>query len=214
MRRDFDLDKRFRGDDKKSIDSKEDFLDKYEAELARKKKEAEDEAAAKGLSLEHMRALKEFGMLDTLKIHALRFGAPMEKQLFGTMEGNMSFSEMLRQNRRSAALISESCTAMSNLQKPQVDDIAAIWLARRVFDRLHPSPELPPDFWKYVTYDNYRRDNNRNYVVCFVWQPVAAINGSESFLEVCVSAVDGTTTVIKALPLSTYSLSELVPYRK
>jgi hypothetical protein len=84
MRRDFDRDKRFRGDDKKSIDSKEDFLDKYEAELARKKKEAEDEAAAKGLSLEHMRALKEFGTLDTLKIHALRFGAPMEKQLIGS----------------------------------------------------------------------------------------------------------------------------------
>jgi hypothetical protein len=84
MPRDFDRDKRFRGDDKKSIDSKEDFLDKYEAELARKKKEAEAAAAARGTSLEGMAALAKYKTTRLSKVLEKQFGPPLETQLVGS----------------------------------------------------------------------------------------------------------------------------------
>jgi hypothetical protein len=84
MPRDFDRDKRFRGDDKKSVDSKEDFLDKYEAELARKKKEAEEEAARLGTSLEGMAALAKYKTTRLSKVLELQFGPPLETQLVGS----------------------------------------------------------------------------------------------------------------------------------
>jgi uncharacterized damage-inducible protein DinB len=39
-------------------------------------------------------------------------------------------------------------------------------------------------------------------------------HGAETFFEVCVNAADGSTRVTKSLPISKYSTSQLVPYRK
>jgi hypothetical protein len=83
MPRDFDRDKRFRGDDKKSkkaIGTVEDFLDKLEEDQAREIEEAKAAAAKRSLTLEDVAALEKFGTLDTLKIHAKKFGKPLERQ--------------------------------------------------------------------------------------------------------------------------------------
>jgi hypothetical protein len=98
--------------------------------------------------------------------------------------------------------------------KAKVDAIAAIWLAKRQFDRNHESTEIPIDFWKYVTYENVSWDQDRNYIVSFAWSPTGTTHGAETFFEVCVNAADGSTRVTKSLPISTYSTIQLVPYRK
>jgi len=91
-----------------------------------------------------------------------------------------------------------------------MDHLTAIAFGREAFHRRHPA--LPQDFWRFATSGTIRQDDDRNYVVCFVWQRKASTTGAERFFEVLVNAWNAQTTVLLDLGLEHFRPEDFERY--